>query len=124
MTMKRTLVNVGIIIVLALVGYYCYDTGKSYKILLENLPYIAEDGREQAAIEALNATVDTQINPIFMLEGDRTVATAVGKTHVLKIEILDIEDKVIDTKSIRFTMRDLGSPPTLNVVRAYYEETL
>lgn len=120
MSAKRILVNLGIVLVLAAVAVYCYNAGKAYKILLENLPY-TENGVEQPGIEALNATIDDQPKPIFMLEGDRTMITAVGREHRLKIDILDMEDNVVESKAIEFSISDLGESMSLNVVRAFRE---
>lgn len=117
--MRRTIVNTLIVLVLAGLAWYCYDAGKSYKILLENLPY-AENGTDYEALEAINATVDEAGKPIFMLPDDRSFVSAVGKKHVLKIEILDIEDNVTETKLVEFQIKDLGKERALNVVKAYH----
>lgn len=116
--MKRIIVNVVIILCFAALAYYCYDAGKSYNVMLENLAYTV-DGVEHPGIEALQVTIDGQGDPIFMLEGDQMPGTAAGKKHALKIEILDEDDKVVETKVVPFHILDLGDKLSINVARAY-----
>lgn len=123
MNSKRLLVNAGIVLALALLAWYCYDAGKSYRVRLENVAYL-ENGVEQPALEALNAIIDKGGKPFFMLEGDITFAPAVGKAHDLIIEILDIDDKVVETKVIPFDISDLDENLVLNVARAYNEGSI
>lgn len=117
---KRFLVDVAIVLCFAALGYYCYDAGKTYSIILSNAPY-AMDGTEHPAIEAMQVTIDGKGDPIYLLEDDSMVGSTSGKKHTLKIEILDEDDKPIDaqTKVIPFTMDEVGSDMTINVVRAY-----
>lgn len=122
MKRKQIMVNICLILVLTGLGWFCYQGGKTYDILLENLAYQADDV-EQPALEAIYAYLDNG-RQIFMLEGDRTVAPGSGKQHVLKIEILDGDDNVIETKEIPFTMADLGGKPAINVARAYRQGAL
>lgn len=117
MKKKQILVNICLILALTGLGWFCYQRGKTYDILLENLAYQA-DGVEQPGLEAIYAYLDNG-KQIFMLEGDRTIASGSGKHHLLKIEILDENDKVIETKEISFTMSDLDGIPAINVARAY-----
>lgn len=117
MKQKQILVNVCLVLALTGLGWFCYLGGKTHDILLENLAYQA-DGAQQPGLEAIYAYLDNG-KQIFMLDGDRTVASGSGKRHVLRIEILDENDKVIETKEISFTMADLGDKPAINVARAY-----
>lgn len=119
---KRILVNAAIVVVLALIGYYCYNSGRAYNLIVENLPYTAADGTEHPGIEALQVYIDDQSAPVYLLEGDRLVATAVGKGHTLRIEILDEEDKPIESISVPFTVAELkGTPRELNVAEYFYK---
>lgn len=117
---RRILVNAGIILVLTLIGSYCYYSGRAYNLIIENLPYTAADGTQHPAIEALQVYIDNQTEPVYLLDGDRLVATTVGKGHTLRIEILDEEDKPIESVLVPFTIDDLkGIPRELNAVEFY-----
>lgn len=116
--MKRVIVNMVLVLCLAGLGFYCYTAGKSYTLLLENLPY-SLDGVEYPGIEAMQAQVDVRREPIFLLDGDRMPTTVVGREHTLIVEILDEDDKVIDAKEIEFSITDLGGTLSINATRAY-----
>lgn len=119
MNTKRLLVNACIVLVLGLIGWYCYDSGKAYSVILENLPYKTADGVEHPSLEAAQAYIDTQTDPTYLLDGDRIVGTAVGKIHSVKIEILDENDKPTETVVIAFKITDLGPKRELNVAKFY-----
>lgn len=119
MKRRQILVNVLLILLLAGLGWFCWRGGKSYSLLLENLPY-GEDGTAQPALEAVNVTIGNG-KAIFMLDGDRTATKVMGTSHMLRIDILDEEDRVVETKEIPFSMDELGDPATLNVARAFRE---
>ena len=110
--MKRILVNIVIVLCFAGLAYFCYDEGKSYNLILENLSYTV-DGVEHPGIEAMQVTIDDSGDPIYML------GVAAGKKHNLKIEILDEDDKVIETRNIPFHILDLKGKFSINVARAY-----
>lgn len=116
--MKRILVNIVIVLCFAGLAYFCYDEGKSYNLILENLSYTV-DGVEHPGIEAMQVTIDDSGDPIYMLEGDQMPGVAAGKKHNLKIEILDEDDKVIETRNIPFHILDLKGKFSINVARAY-----
>lgn len=126
MSRKQISVNLCLVLVLTALGWFCYQAGKTYDILLENLPYRTAEtegtGDEQPALEAIYATVDNG-KKILMLEGDRTVTTGSGGNHRLKIEILDEDDNVVETREIPFSMSDLGDNPVINVARTFREGT-
>ena len=118
--MKRFLVNSAIVALLVLLGWYCFVNGKAYDIILENVPYKAAD-KEIPALEAVNVIMDDNAAPVYLLEGDRVVGTAVGMTNVMRIDLLDMDDTAIPGKSriYRFSIEDLGEKPALNVPHAY-----
>lgn len=116
--MKRLLVRLFLILLLAGIGFWCFVSGKAYDIVLENIPLEA-DGRTYSAMEAVNAYVDKDPDPILLLDGDRMVATAVGSRHVLRIDVLDEDDNVLETHVYPFTMKDLGTSLSLNVPYAF-----
>ncbi len=116
---KQILVNAGIVLVLAVIAYGCYITGKAYDVVVENLPYTV-NGEQKPGIEALQASIDGQ-EPLYLLEGDRLVGTAVGLSHVMVIEILDLDDKPIPdlTRTVNFTIEELGEKMEINVPMFY-----
>lgn len=116
--MKRIIVNIVLVLCFAALAYYCYDAGKSYTVMLENVAYTV-DNVEYPGIEAMQVTIDGSGDPIYMLEGDQMPGTTTGKKHTLKIEILDEEDKVVETKVVPFHILDLGAGQSINVARAY-----
>ena len=118
MTRRQLWVNAGIVALLCGICVLCYRTGKAYDLILENVPYSVE-GKEYPAVEALQATIDTQRNPVYLLEGDREVGMAVGLNHRLKIEILDSEDKVVETRVVAFSVDELGKDRVLNVAKMF-----
>ena len=118
MTGRQIVVNAVLVAVLGLICVLCYRTGKAYDLILENVPYTV-DGKEYPAQEALQATIDNQSKPVYLLDGDKAVAVAVGLNHELKIEILDLDDKVTQTKVVTFSVDELGDSRTLNVARLY-----
>lgn len=117
---RRFVVDAVIVLCFAALGYYCYDAGKTYNVILANAPYTV-DGVQYPAIEAMQVTIDGEGDPIYLLEDDSMVGSTSGKKHTLKIEILDEEDKPIEgqTKLIPFTMDQLGADMVINVVKAY-----
>ena len=115
---RRILVNAVIVLFFAGVAWFCYDMGKSYSLILENLPYAA-DGVQHPGIEAMQVTIDGQGEPIYMLEGDQMPGVAAGKKHVLRLEILDEKDEVVETRDVPFHILDLEGKNSINVARAY-----
>lgn len=119
MSRKQLLVDIVLVFLLIVTGWLCYRGGKSYDILLENLPFEL-NAKKHPALEAAYAYVDNG-KQIFMLDGDRTMASGLGMKHVLKLELLDAEDKVIETREISFNIDDLVDGRSLNVAKAYME---
>ena len=118
MNKKRLIVNSTLVLVLVLIAVLCYNMGKTYRILLENTPFIYQ-GERYLGIEAMQVTIDNQNKPIYLLEGDRMVITAIGKKHILTMEFLDIDDNLTEARNIKFHIYDLGENMSLNVARAY-----
>lgn len=116
--MKRLFVRIILILLLAGIGFWCFISGKAYDIVLENIPLEA-GGQTYPSMEAVNAYVDKNSDPILLLDGDRMVATAVGAHHVLRIDVLDEDDKVLDTRFYPFTIDELGESLSLNVPYAF-----
>ena len=121
MNKKRIIVDSAIILALILISVFCYNMGKSYKILLENVAF-AYQGERYPGIEAMYVIIDNRAK-IYMLEGDRMIGVAMGKSHTLTMEFLDINDQVTETRYFDFNIKDLSYDRnqnlTLNVARAY-----
>lgn len=115
---RRLLVNAGIVLFFAALAYLCYDMGKSYTLILENVPYTV-DNVEYPGIEAMQVTIDGQGDPIYLLEGDQMPGVAAGKKHILRLEILDEKDAVVETRELAFHILDLEGKNSINVARAY-----
>ena len=121
MNKKRVIVDSAIVLVLVLISVFCYNMGKSYKILLENIPF-AYQGERYPGIEAMYVIIDNRAK-IYMLEGDRMIGVAIGKSHTLTMEFLDINDQVTETRYFDFNIKNLSYDQnqnlSLNVARAY-----
>lgn len=115
---RRIFVNVALVLVLIGICVLCVLTGKAYKVVLENVPYTV-DGVEQPAIEAMQVTLDPKRAPVYLLADDRMVGTAVGNAHIMVMELLDEEDKVIETRNVEFHILELGDDLSINVARAW-----
>ncbi len=115
---RRFWVRTLLALLFAGLAWYCYHAGKAYNLLLENLPY-AESGEEKPAMEALNVFLDASDKPTLLLEGDRIAVTVAGKTHAMRIDVLDPEDNVLGTRSITFDIDDLDPSLAVNVPKAY-----
>jgi hypothetical protein len=113
MSIKRVCINLGLVLCLAGLIAWCVLTGKAYDIVLENTPTTVA-GAEQPALEAVHVIIDKQ-EPVLMLEGDRIISTAIGIKHKIRIDVLDENDKVLESRSHTYIIRDLGTPPTLNI---------
>lgn len=119
MNQRRILVNACIILVLVVIGYICFSTGRAYNVIVENVPVTVEDVTYEA-LPAVQVFIDQAEAPTYLLDGDRMVSSAMGTTHVLTIEILDEEDKPTETVKVPFTMKELqGTPRIINVPYFY-----
>lgn len=119
MTKRQILVNAGIVVLLVLIAYICFITGRAYNVIVENVPVTVESVTYEP-LEAVQVYIDEQAEPTYLLDGDRLVSTAMGTIHVLTIEVLDEEDKPTETITVPFTMKELaGSPRVLNIPYFY-----
>ena len=119
MNIKRISINIGLVICLIGVVAWCVLTGKAYDIVLENTPTTIA-GTECPALEAVHIVIDQQ-DPVLMLEGDRIVSTAIGIKHIIRIDILDENDKVLESRSHSYNVLDLGLSPKLNIPIVFAE---
>ena len=120
MKMKRVLVNLAIIFVVAALGWYCYDHGKAYDFIVENVA-CQDEGQTVGAMEAVQISIDSGEGKILYAD-DRDQAVAIGSgTHRARIDVLDMNDKPIEGQSrvFAFKLSALGKKPVLNVPFAY-----
>ena len=120
MKMKRILVNLAIIFVFAALGWFCYDHGKAYDFIVENVA-CQDDGQTVGAMEAVQISIDAREGKILYAD-DRDQAVAIGSgAHRARIDVLDMDDKPIEGQSRVFTFKlsKLGKKPVLNVPSAY-----
>ncbi len=120
MNTRRILINLSIVAVFAAIGWFCYDNGKAYDLILDNTPYIA-DGVEIEALEAVQVRIDGGDEKVFYAD-DRDQAVAVGvSSHTIRIDMLDLDDHLIPGQSRVYTFRvhDLGEKRALNLPYAY-----
>ncbi len=115
--MKRIIVNCCLVLALVGLGWYCYLSGKAYIVMLENLPFELH-GEKRPGIEAVNVIIGDH-EPVLLLEGDQIPTEASRRDKVLQIDILDENNKVIESKRIPFSLRDLGDQPKINVAEAF-----
>lgn len=116
MTTKRVLVNTILLIVLVLAILWCFKTGKAHNIILENTPVIL-DGVEHKPFEAIYVSFGK--DPKLMLEGDIIIMRAVGSKINMKVDVVDSDDKVLESRTISFTLDDIGEKLRLNVPNFY-----
>lgn len=124
MKTKRIIVDVAIVVVFALLGWYCYDHGKTYDFIISNTAYV-EAGENLESMEAVQVTVDSTA-PKVLYADDRDQATAIGSgTHTARIDLLDLDDRPIpgESRNYSFTMESLGEKPSLNIPFAYKNGT-
>ncbi len=120
MKTRRILINLGIVAVFAAIGWFCYDNGKAYDLILDNTPY-SVDGVELDALEAVQIKIDEGDEKVFYAD-DRDQAVAVGSfAHTIRIDMLDLEDYPIPGQSRVYTfhVHDLGESRSLNLPFAY-----
>ena len=120
MKMKRIIVNLAIIFVFAALGWYCYDHGKAYDFIVENVA-CQDDGQSVEAMEAVQVSIDSGEGKILYAD-DRDQAVAIGSgTHRARIDVLDMDDKPVEgqRRIFAFKLSNLGEKLVLNVPFAY-----
>ena len=112
MTIKRISINAALLLLLVLTIVWCFKTGKAYNVILENIPTSVE-GLEYQPIEA--AYINFGKDPILMLEGDVIVERVVGKELTLQIDVVDDDDKVLESRVASFTLDELGDDLRMSI---------
>lgn len=120
MNLRRVIVNLTVVAVLAAVGIFCYDRGKAYDFIVDNTEVTVE-GQTLEAMEAVLVSIDGGEGKIYYAD-DRDQVVAIGSgSHTVKIDVLDMEDKPVagQSKVFAFTVKSLGTPPCLRIPLAY-----
>ena len=110
--MKRILVNVILIALLVLTIVWCVTTGKSHNIILENTPVIV-DGIEYQPLEAIYVSLGQKSE--LMLEGDVIIMRAIGNSIKLKIDTVDDDDNILETRGVSLPLKDLGNDLRMSI---------
>lgn len=103
---RQIFVNVVIVLALVAIGIYCYNEGKASDLFIDNVPY-DHDGEMLQPFEAVQVSVDGVGEPLFLVEGDRGAVTVPGRKHVIVVEELDDDDKVLKTHRVSFSNKEL-----------------
>ncbi len=112
--LKQILVNCVIVLLLIALGVWCYTQGKTYKISLGNYAFTGQDGQSHPALEAVEVVIDNK-EPVFLLEDDSGTGEATGRRHTMVIDLLDENDKPIESRSLQFSIADLDDDLEVNV---------
>lgn len=116
MTTKRISVNLVLFTLLVLIIVWCVKTGKAYNIILENQA-ITLEGVEYQPFEAIYVSFGKK--PELMLEGDIIVKRAVGTLINLQVDVVDDDDKVLESRIVSFTLEELGDTLRVSVPVLY-----
>ena len=112
--LKHILVNCVLVALLICLGAWCYDQGKTYKVLLGNYAFTGDDGQEYPALEAVEVSIDGR-DPVFLLEDDSGTGDATGRKHTMVIALLDENDEPMESRTVQFSIAELGKKLELNV---------
>ena len=112
--LKHILVNCVLVLLLIVLGVWCYTQGKTYKLSLGNYAFTGQDGQEYPALEAVDGFIDGN-DPVFLLEDDSGTGEATGRQHTMIIELLDENDKPIERRTLKFSVADLDENLDVNV---------
>ncbi len=115
---KHVLVNCVLVVLLILLGVWCYTQGKTYKLSLGNYAFTGQDGQEYPALEAVEVSIDGR-DPVFLLEDDSGTGDATGRRHTMIIELLDENDNTIESRTIQFSIADLDDDLDVNVAELW-----
>ncbi|MDD2206438.1 MAG: DUF6672 family protein [Aminobacterium sp.] len=114
--MRRSAVNVGIIIFFVIISVFLYNAGKGYNLLVDNKA-ITIDGQELQPYAWVNVDVSTSKKPVLLKAGGRDVVFVIGKSHQIHVEIMDEQKNVIKKIEKKFKLTrqsgDLLSIPAL-----------
>ena len=116
--LKHILVNCVLVALLICLGAWCYDQGKTYKVLLGNYAFTGQDGQDYPALEAVEVFIDGN-DPVFLLEDDSGTGDATGRRHTMIIELLDENDNTIESRTIQFSIADLDDDLDVNVAELW-----
>lgn len=112
--LKHILVNCVLVALLICLGVWCYDQGKTYKVILGNYAFTGQDGQDYPALEAVEVFIDGN-DPVFLLEDDSGTGDATGRKHTMVIALLDENDEPMESRTVQFSIAELGKKLELNV---------
>ena len=112
--LQHILVNCVLVALLICLGAWCYDQGKTYKVLLGNYAFTGQDGQDYPALEAVEVFIDGN-DPVFLLEDDSGTGDATGRKHTMVIALLDENDEPMESRTVQFSIAELGKKLELNV---------
>ena len=101
--LKHILVNCVLVALLICLGAWCYDQGKTYKVLLGNYAFTGQDGQDYPALEAVEVFIDGN-DPVFLLEDDSGTGDATGRKHTMVIALLDENDEPMESRTVQFSI--------------------
>ena len=110
---KRTFIRIGLFIALVGFGFFLYNIGMEHQVLLDNKT-VTVDGKSMEEIPYARLTIDNNTEePIEFEVGDRDITKLVGRSHKLKLEILE-EDLETVTKTVERDL-PLGTTPSVMI---------
>ena len=83
-------------------------------MLLANYALAGQDGQDYPALEAVEVFIDGN-DPVFLLEDDSGTGDATGRKHTMVIALLDENDEPMESRTVQFSIAELGKKLELNV---------
>jgi hypothetical protein len=102
--MRRILVSALLLAALVGLGFYCYDAGRAYDLLVDNHDITLGENTYSGERD-VNVILDAN-EPLEMAPQDTMVSTVAGKKHTITVEILDENYEVVETVTGKFTLKD------------------
>lgn len=101
--MRRILVIALLVVALVALGFYCYDAGRAYDLLVDNHDITL--GEHTYSGERDINVVLSKNEPLEMSAQDTMVTTVAGKKHTIVVEILDENYEVAETIKGTFLLK-------------------
>lgn len=102
--MRRTVVRIALVIVMILIAYGLYTSGKGHVFLLDNNA-ITIGGKEWQPLDAVTVSVDRS-DPIELYKRNRDKIDVKGKRHTIVVTTMDRLGNPIETYKKRFRIRN------------------
>ena len=110
---NRKLIRIGLFFALIGFGFLLYNIGMEHQVLLDNKTVTIE-GKTMEEIPYARLTIDNNTEEPFEFEaGDRDITKLVGRSHKLKLEVLEEDLETV----IKTVERDLplGTTPSVMI---------